>query len=74
MVDYEPESFMEVVKDNFLQQLVIKPTRGNSILDFVLNNNENTVGDVEIGRELSNSIHKAIRFNLKCKTREIIMM
>ena len=39
----EAEDFLEAVLDNFLEQHVTSPTRGNNILDLVLSNRENMI-------------------------------
>ena len=33
--DYESEDFLDAVQDNFLNQLITEPTRGDNILDLV---------------------------------------
>ena len=53
---------MDMVQDNFLYQHVRESTRGNSILDLVFSNKENTVAELEVGEKLANSDHNVIRF------------
>ncbi len=55
---------MKVLKDNFLKQTVIDPTKGNNILDLVLTNTGNMISDLDVGGELGGSDHKEIRFIL----------
>ena len=56
--------YIECFQDNFLEQLVDKPTRDNTTLDLVLTNYRELVQDIEIGEHFSNSDHNIIRFNL----------
>ena len=50
-VDYE--LFSDILSDNFLTQMVLQPTRGDSILDLVLTNNSDVICDVEVGEPIS---------------------
>ena len=63
-VDYE--LFSGIVSDNFLTQMVLQPTRGDSILDLVLTNNSDVICDVicdvEVGEPISD--HNYISFSL----------
>ena len=45
----------------FLYQLVNEPTKGSNILDLVLTNKDNFIGNLEIGGPLGNSDHSEIR-------------
>ena len=56
--------FIESFQDNYLVQVVDKPTRGTKILDLVLTNIEHCVREVEVGETLGNSDHRIIRFIL----------
>ena len=47
----EAEDFLETVLDNFQEQHVTSPTRGNNILDLVLSNRENMITNLEIEEE-----------------------
>ena len=44
-VDYE--LFSDILSDNVLTQMVLQPTRGDSILDLILTNNSDVICDVE---------------------------
>lgn len=48
--------------DNFLQQVVTGPTKGDNILDFVLTNNGNYMRELEVGRELGHCDSRMVRF------------
>lgn len=39
--------------DNFLNQLVLQPTRGNNILDLILTDNNDMVCDITVGELIS---------------------
>ena len=55
---------MECFEENFLQQLVLEPTRGSNILDLILTNENNLVHSLKVGEHLGNSDHHVIRFSL----------
>lgn len=52
--------FVEVFKT----QLVSKPTRGNSVLDFVLRKRQGVVSDVRVGPPVGSSDHATVTFRL----------
>ena len=56
--------FTEMVRDNFLWQLVDSPTRGSSILDLLLTNIPYKVKDVCVIEDNLESDHKLIDFHL----------
>ena len=56
--------FIESFQDNYLVQVVDKPTRGTKLLDLVLTNIEHCVRDMEVGETLGNSDHNIVRFNI----------
>ena len=43
---------MESIDDNFLVQVVDRPTRGEALLDLVLTNTEEIIKDIKIGSSL----------------------
>lgn len=59
-VDYK--SFSDILSDNFQTQIVLEPTRGNTILDLVLTNNSNMICGTEVGEPISD--HNIITFNV----------
>jgi len=52
--------FLECMEDNFLMQLVSKPTRGGASLELLFTNREGLVGDVVVGGHLGLSDHEMI--------------
>ena len=54
---------MDVVKDNFLTQLVNEPTRESNILDLVLTTSPDLVNDLVVGEPFSD--HNSISFHLR---------
>ena len=64
-------SFLEVVKDAFLDQHVKQPTRGRgsdtpSTLDLVLSKNDDVIEDIAIEAPIGKSDHAMIYGNLAC--------
>lgn len=60
----DEHSFVKSVNDNYLEQLVDKPTRGNNILDLILTNDDTMVQNVNVGEPFGTSDHNIIRFEL----------
>ncbi|PKU29972.1 hypothetical protein llap_19725 [Limosa lapponica baueri] len=56
--------FLECMEDNFLTQLVGKPTRGGASLDLLFTNREGLVGDVVVGGCLGLSDHELVKFSI----------
>ena len=60
------ELFYEILSDNFLNQMVLQPTRGDNILDLITNsdliltNHSDMVSDVEVGEPISD--HNIVTF------------
>ena len=54
--------FLEHVEENFLTQLVSKPTREGAPLDLLFANREGLVGDVMVGGRLGHSDHEMTEF------------
>ena len=65
----EADDFLEVALDNFSEQHVTSPTRGNNILDLVLSNKENLIKKFEVAEELASSDHKSISFSIKLRNK-----
>ena len=65
-------NFIECFQDNYLVQVVDKPTRGTKILDLVLTNIEHCVRDVEVGETLGNSDHHIVRFNIAINKEKVV--
>ncbi|MDW3615035.1 MAG: reverse transcriptase family protein, partial [Nitrososphaeraceae archaeon] len=56
--------FIKCIYDNFLEQKVDAPTRGDNFIDLVLSSDSNVVQNVEVGEPFSTSDHQVIRFEL----------
>jgi len=56
--------FQEYVDDNFLLQLIEKPTRRGVLLDLVLTNEEGLVGNVKLKGSLVCSDNEMVEFKI----------
>jgi len=56
--------FLECIEDNFLSQVISTPTQGDAILDLVVTNASELVGDVKIGGSLGCSDHALVELML----------
>ena len=56
--------FITCLNDNFLEQLIDKPTRGGNILDLVLCSETSIVQNLKVGEPFATSDHHIIRFDL----------
>lgn len=70
--DASENKFMESFQDNYLVQMVDKPTRGRKVLDIVLTNIEHCLKEVEVGETLANSDHHIIRFIINSSRDNIV--
>ena len=57
--------FLTMVGENALQQLVLKPTRGDNMLDLLLTSNTDLIEDLNADKPFSNSDHMSLNFNIK---------
>ena len=64
----EDQQFLLLIQDSFLTQHVLRPTRGNIILDLVLSSQNELVDNVKIHEPLGKSDHNQIHFDIKVKT------
>lgn len=53
----QPRKFLKSLEDNFLPQLLSKPTREDAPLELIFVNREGLVGDVMAGERLRHSNH-----------------
>ncbi|GAB0194032.1 hypothetical protein GRJ2_001868500 [Grus japonensis] len=60
----QSRKFLECVDDNFLLQVIEKPTRRGAMLDLVLTNKEGLVGDVKLKASLGCSDHEMVEFKI----------
>ncbi|GAB0206600.1 mitochondrial enolase superfamily member 1 [Grus japonensis] len=56
--------FLECVEDKFLLQVIEEPTRRGAMLDLVLTNKEELVGNVKLKGSLSCSDHEMVEFRI----------
>lgn len=66
LIDYS-HPFLECIGDNFMSQLVDKPTRGSNYLDLVLSSDEDLVQEVTVGEPFATSDHNVVKFNIIIK-------
>lgn len=59
---------IEFANDNFLEQLVREPTRGNHILDLILVTDEDMVDNITVEDCLANSDHNTVRGRIRVGT------
>ena len=59
---------MCLIRDNFLIQHVLEPTRGGRVLDLVLSSQKEFVDNVKIQEPLGSSDHNQLHFNIKIKS------
>lgn len=57
-------SFVDCLDNNFICQLVNKPTRGKNFLDLILSSDENLVKNLIVGEPFETSDHQVIRFSI----------
>ncbi|GAB0177717.1 hypothetical protein GRJ2_000237000 [Grus japonensis] len=60
----QSRKFLERVDDNFLLQVIEKPTRRGAMLDLILTNKEGLVGDVKLKGGLGCSDHEMVEFRI----------
>lgn len=52
----------ECTEDNILSQVIDSPTRGDEILDLMVTNTSELIGDIKIGGSLGCSNHALVEF------------
>ena len=57
-------SFVECLDNNFISQLVDRPSRGNNFLDLLLCSDENLIKNVSVDEPFATSDHQSIRFQI----------
>ena len=63
-VTLSPNPIVDCFDDNFLTQIVKKPTRGRNILDLVLVNDVSLISDVEVAESFLGSDHATVWFKI----------
>ncbi|XP_072107366.1 uncharacterized protein [Mobula birostris] len=61
----QEREFVECLRDGFLEQLVVEPTKGFAVLDWVLCNEPEVIGEIEVKEPLGGSDHNMIEFTVK---------
>ncbi|XP_059824367.1 hydroxyacid oxidase 2 isoform X1 [Hypanus sabinus] len=61
----QDREFVECLRDVFLEQLVLEPTRNEAILDLVMCNEQELISDLEVKEPLGSSDHNMISFYLQ---------
>lgn len=69
----EEQKFLDCLEDNFLVQLIEKPTRWRgtdnpTTLDLIITGDENNIENIELQSPLGKSDHCVITFNFICQT------
>jgi ribonucleases P/MRP protein subunit RPP40 len=59
--------FVKSLENNFLFQMVDKPTRNNNYLDLVISTDESLIRNLSVDEPFESSDHQMIRFSLLCK-------
>nr|XP_048704947.1 uncharacterized protein LOC125636205 [Caretta caretta] len=62
--------FLERVGDNFLEQVLEEPTRGRALLDLLLTNQEELVGEAKVDGNLGGSDHEMVEFRILTQGRK----
>ncbi|CAM4591395.1 unnamed protein product [Caretta caretta] len=63
-VHRQSRKFLENVGDNFLVQVLEEPTRGRALLDLLLTNREELVGEAKVDGNLGGSDHEMVEFRI----------
>lgn len=61
--------FVNVLEDNFMCQFTYTPTRNKALIDLLITNNTELIGDVEVRDNLQNIDHGAIMFAVNHRKR-----
>jgi len=63
--------FVKCLNDNYLEQLVDKPTRGRNILDLVLTSDESLIQNLEVLEPFESSDHQMVKLEIIAKASKI---
>ena len=66
----QSRGLLECTEDNFLSEVIDGPTRGDAILDLLLTNAKEQIGDIRIGGCLGCSDHAMVEFTLQRDMRQ----
>ena len=64
----EDQKMVCLIRDNFLTQHVLEPTRATRVLDIVLSSQKELVDNVKIKGPLSSSDHNQMHFDINIKS------
>ncbi|XP_059850476.1 uncharacterized protein LOC132407666 isoform X1 [Hypanus sabinus] len=67
----QEREFVECLRDGFLEQLVVEPTRGSAVPDWVLCNDPEVIRELKVKEHLGNSDHNMIEFTLKLEKEKL---
>jgi len=70
--DVEGNRLVDFANENFLEQLVEEPTRGDNFLDLIFSTEENLVSQVTVGEPLGTSDHNTVRCLIQLPTNRAI--
>ncbi|CAM4377561.1 unnamed protein product [Caretta caretta] len=70
VVHRQSRKFLETVGDNFLVQVLEEPTRGRALLDLLLTNREELVGEAKVNGNLGGSDHEMVKFRILTQGRK----
>ncbi|CAM2111629.1 unnamed protein product [Caretta caretta] len=70
-VHRQSRKFLESVGDNFLVQVLEEPTRGRALLDLLLTNREELVGEAKLDGNLGGSDHELVEFRILTQGRKV---
>ncbi|CAM4545620.1 unnamed protein product [Lepidochelys olivacea] len=66
----QSRKFLENVGDNFLLQVLEEPTRGRALLDLLLTNREELIGEAKVDGNLGGSNHEMVEFRILTQGRK----
>ncbi|CAM4580634.1 unnamed protein product [Caretta caretta] len=69
-VHRQSRKFLENIGDNFLVQVLEEPTRGRALLDLLLTNHEELVGEAKVDGNLGGSDHEMVEFRILTQGRK----
>nr|XP_048691935.1 uncharacterized protein LOC125630279 [Caretta caretta] len=69
-VHRQSRKFLESVGDNFLVQMLKEPIRGRALLDLLLTNREELVGEAKVDGNLGGSDHKMVKSRILTQGRK----
>ena len=65
------EEIIECIRDSFLEQYVMEPTREQAILDLVLCNETGIINDLAVRDPLGRSDHSMVEFKIQMEREKV---